>query len=63
MTPDPYTVKPATPLDAVVTEMSEHKLGCAIVIQDNGKVVGIFTAVDGLRVLSEVLQQNYRPAS
>ncbi len=63
MTPDPYTVKLQTPLDAVVSEMAEHKYGCAIVVQDNGKVVGIFTAVDGLRVLSEVIQQNYRAVS
>ena len=60
MTPEPYTVTPQAALDQVVAEMAEHKYGCAIIVQDNGKVVGIFTAVDGLRVLSEVLQQNYR---
>jgi len=60
MTPDPYTVDPHAALDSTVLEMSEHKYGCAIVVQENGKVVGIFTAVDGLRVLSEVLRQNYR---
>ena len=63
MTPEPYTVKPQTPLDSVVLEMAEHKYGCAIIVQENGKVVGIFTAVDGLRVLSEVLVQNYREAT
>jgi acetoin utilization protein AcuB len=63
MTPDPYTVQPHTPVDTVVAEMAEHKYGCAIIVQDNGKVVGIFTAVDGLRVLSEVLQENYRAVS
>lgn len=63
MTLDPYTVKPQTPLDSVVLEMAEHKYGCAIVVQENGKVVGIFTAVDGLRVLGEVLHQNYRAIS
>lgn len=63
MTPDPYTVKAHTSLDSVVLEMAEHKYGCAIVVQDNGKVVGIFTATDGLRVLGEVLHLNYRAAS
>lgn len=63
MTADPYVVTPQTPLDLVVLEMAEHKYGCAIVAQENGKVVGIFTAVDGLRVLSEVLHQNYKAAS
>lgn len=60
MTPDPYTTTPQSSLYDVVFEMAEHKYGCAIVRQENGKVVGIFTATDGLRVLSEILQNNYR---
>ncbi|MCM0607166.1 MAG: CBS domain-containing protein [Xanthomonadaceae bacterium] len=59
MTPDPYTVGPDVALDHVVSEMAEHKYGCAIVMQDNGKVVGIFTANDGLRVLAETLKTRY----
>lgn len=61
MSPDPYTVKPEDSLDHVVTEMAEHKYGCAIVQQGNGKVVGIFTATDGLRVFGEVLNKNFSP--
>lgn len=60
MTPDPYTVGPDTPADEVAREMAAHKWGCAIVQQDNGKVVGIFTAVDGMRVLGEILDAHYR---
>lgn len=60
MMPDPYSVHPDAPLDVVVLHMAEHKLGCTVIEQDNGKVVGIFTATDGLRVLSEVLHQNYK---
>jgi acetoin utilization protein AcuB len=60
MTPEPYTVAPETYLDLVVLEMAEKKYGCAIVQQQNGKVVGIFTAVDGLRVLGETLEAFYR---
>jgi acetoin utilization protein AcuB len=60
MTPDPYTVAPETPADVVAKEMAEHKWGCAIVQQSNGKVVGIFTAVDGMRVLAEMLDANYK---
>ena len=63
MTPDPYTVTPQTPLDHVVFEMAEHKYGCAVVRQGNGKVVGIFTATDALRVLGETLIGNYKEAS
>lgn len=62
MTPDPYTVAPGTPLDRVVTEMANHKYGCAVIVQDNGKVVGIFTATDGLRVLGEILHTQFKPA-
>lgn len=62
MTPDPYVVGPEASLNDVVLEMAEHKYGCAIVQQDNGKVVGIFTDNDGLRVLGEVLRQNYKEA-
>ena len=60
MTPEPYTVKPDANLDDVVAEMSEHKYGCAVVQQENGKVVGIFTATDGLRVLGDMLKENYK---
>ncbi len=59
MSTDPYTIPPEAPLDQVVFEMSEHKYGSAIVQQQNGKVVGIFTAVDGLRVLGEMLGHFY----
>lgn len=60
MMPMTYTVRPEASLDAVVAQMAEHKYGCAIVKQDNDKVVGIFTAVDALRVLSDVLHDHYK---
>lgn len=63
MSPDPYSVAPETPLDRVVFEMAEHKFGCAVIRQQNGKVVGIFTATDGMRVLGELLQSNYRQSA
>jgi acetoin utilization protein AcuB len=62
MTPEPYVVTPQTSLDRVVGEMAEHKYGCAVVMQENNKVVGIFTATDGLRVLGEILQTNFKIA-
>lgn len=60
LTPDPYAVRPQASLDEVVLEMAEHKYGCAIIQQENGKVVGIFTATDGMRVLGEVLRNNFK---
>lgn len=55
MSMGPYTAHPNTPLDEVCTEMAKHKYGSAVVVED-GKVVGIFTAVDALRTLAELLQ-------
>lgn len=60
MVSDPYSVTPDSPLDAVVFEMAERKLGCAVVQQENGKVVGIFTATDGLRAFGETLQARFK---
>jgi acetoin utilization protein AcuB len=62
MTPEPYVIAPDAALDHVVAQMAEHKYGCAVVQQGNGKVVGIFTATDALRVLSEELGHFYKPA-
>jgi len=54
-TPNPYFTKPEAKLDEVAAEMAEHKYGCAIVV-DNDNLVGIFTEVDALRALAELLQ-------
>ncbi len=59
MSPDAYSVSPEANLEEVVAEMAEHKYGAAVVI-DNKKVVGIFTAIDALKVLSDVLKQNFK---
>jgi acetoin utilization protein AcuB len=51
MTQDSYTVSPETPLDEVASTMAERRLGCAVVVE-RGRVVGIFTATDALRLLA-----------
>jgi acetoin utilization protein AcuB len=56
MTPAPYTVGPHEPLDAVASAMSRRKIGSAVVV-DRGKVVGVFTTVDALRLLSALLAE------
>ncbi|MEK6579389.1 MAG: CBS domain-containing protein [Bdellovibrionota bacterium] len=61
MTPDPFTTHPEASLDYVVSQMAEHKYGCAVVQQENKKIVGIFTATDGMRVFAEILTKNYQP--
>jgi acetoin utilization protein AcuB len=51
----PYTTSPQSPLNEVVAHMAEKKFGSAIVM-DNNKVVGIFTDVDAMRALAELLE-------
>ena len=54
-TPEPYFTNPQAPLNEVVALMAEKKYGCAIVL-DNKKLVGIFTEIDAMRALSELLE-------
>lgn len=55
MSQDIYEVPPTAYLDEVVKTMAEHKYGSAVVTQ-NSKVVGIFTTVDALQALADLLQ-------
>lgn len=55
MAQDVYVVSPNAPLDSVAAEMASKKYGSAVVMQ-NQKVVGIFTVVDAMTALSELLQ-------
>ncbi len=52
MEPEPYTVARKTPLSEVARTMEASRYGAAIVVE-NGRLVGIFTAVDGLRALAD----------
>ena len=54
MTPDPYTVPPEASLRRVARTMAERKIGSAVVTV-KGKVVGVFTAVDAMRALADLL--------
>lgn len=54
MTSDAYVVPPDAPLHKVTAEMAANKYGCAVVIE-RGRVIGIFTTTDALRVLAGVL--------
>ncbi|PCC68380.1 CBS domain-containing protein [Nannocystis exedens] len=60
-TPDPYVCDPDSPLAGVVADMSERKIGAAIVMRD-GRLEGIFTVVDALEVLLVLLNDETRAA-
>ena len=51
MTTETYTVAPDTPIGAVAKNMARHRYGCAVVLE-RGKVAGIFTMTDALRLVS-----------
>jgi CBS domain-containing protein len=61
MTSDPYAVSPQASLVEVLDEMAEHKYGAVVVRQENEKVVGIFTAVDALRLAATMAREHYKP--
>ena len=54
MTDVPFSVGPDDALAAVTREMAARKYGCAVVVEGH-RVVGILTAVDALRGLSDLL--------
>ena len=54
--PAPYFIGPYAPMDEVAYQMAEHKYGCAIIVQANDKVVGLFTSVDRMRLLEDTLK-------
>ncbi len=56
MSEDVYTANVDEPIDQIVEAMAEHKYGSAVVMNRH-TVEGIFTTVDGMRVLTEVLRR------
>lgn len=55
---DPITVSPEAPLDEVVSLMAEKRIGSVLVV-DNHKLVGIYTWVDALKAMHEILHQRF----
>jgi acetoin utilization protein AcuB len=56
MSQDVYAAAPYSPARDVARDMAHHKYGAAVVV-DAGHVVGVFTTVDALRVLSDLLDE------
>jgi len=54
MTTNPYTVKIDTSLDEVCLIMAKNKYG-SVLVEDNHKLVGIFTWVDALNATHDLL--------
>lgn len=60
MAAQPLVVTAATPLHEVARAMSEQKVGSVIVNDEDGRFVGIFTAVDALNALVEIARGGTR---
>jgi len=54
MSTETYAVGPRTSLKKVAAEMAEHKYGAAVIMEKE-EVVGVFTTIDALRALAEIL--------
>jgi acetoin utilization protein AcuB len=54
MVPDPYVVAFRAPLDDVVFEMAKRRIG-SVIVQRQGKLAGILSAIDVCRILGEYL--------
>lgn len=59
MMSDPFRVAANTPLVEVAAAMAEEKFGSALVEDDEGKLVGIFTTVDVCRALRQLLETSF----
>lgn len=57
MAEHPLTVNAAAPLDEVAYAMSERRVGSAIVLDEEGQLLGIFTATDALNALIEIVRE------
>jgi len=57
MTPSPYVCAPEADLREVAIEMIHSRIGAALVV-DQGTVLGIFTTIDALRALIDLVGKN-----
>jgi acetoin utilization protein AcuB len=56
MSQDVYAIGPRSSAREVAREMALHKYGAAVIV-DHGRVAGVFTTVDALRALSDLLEE------
>ena len=52
-----YVVAPEDPVDTVVEKMADQHYGSAVVVNRSGTIEGIFTTIDALQVLADVLRR------
>jgi CBS domain-containing protein len=57
MTSEVLAVHASDPVADVAEVMAQHKYGSAVVVDNNGIAKGIFTTVDGMQVLADLLRR------
>ncbi len=58
MVSDPYVVSFRAPLNEVVFEMARRRIG-SVIVQRQGKLAGILSAIDVCRILGEYLESTF----
>lgn len=58
MTRDPFVVTAEVSLSEVAREMVSRKINSALIKNSQGKIVGIFTATDALKVIADHLSDH-----
>lgn len=53
-TPNPFIVTPHTAVDEVCRSMAQNKYGC-VLVEDNSHLVGVFTWIDALKAMDDLL--------
>ena len=56
MVKEPYCAVTGTSLGEVAFEMSTRKIGSALILTPTGELDGIFTSIDGLNALIEIVR-------
>lgn len=56
MTPEPETVRAETPLAEAADRMADRRVGCLPVVDERGRLAGLFSETDALRALATLLQ-------
>jgi acetoin utilization protein AcuB len=57
MTPDPYKVAPSVAAKDVASAMAERRIGSALVVDTEDRLLGIFTDTDALKALATLLSR------
>ncbi|QRK04085.1 CBS domain-containing protein [Archangium violaceum] len=60
MTRSPETLKPKSSVQEAIHKMLDRKFGCVPVVEDGGRLVGILTETDLIRLAGRLLKQEDR---